>query len=41
VLHFGLRRGDAYVDPMQLFTAPDLAAIVHLDDPENRTIQPG
>ena len=30
VLHLGLRIGDAYVDPMQLFGAGDLAAIVHL-----------
>ncbi len=30
VLHFGLRVGDTYVDPMQLFAPPDLAAVVHL-----------
>jgi murein DD-endopeptidase MepM/ murein hydrolase activator NlpD len=30
VLHFGLRVGDTYVDPMQLFGPPDLAAVVHL-----------
>ncbi len=30
VLHFGLRIGDVYVDPMRLFAAPDLAARVHL-----------
>ncbi len=30
VLHFGLRIGDTYVDPMRLFAAPDLAAVVHL-----------
>ena len=30
VLHFGLRAGDQYVDPMQLFTGVDLAATVHL-----------
>jgi murein DD-endopeptidase MepM/ murein hydrolase activator NlpD len=30
VLHLGLRIGDSYVDPMQLFGRPDLAAIVHL-----------
>jgi murein DD-endopeptidase MepM/ murein hydrolase activator NlpD len=30
VLHFGLRIGDTYVDPMQLFGPPDLAAVVHL-----------
>jgi murein DD-endopeptidase MepM/ murein hydrolase activator NlpD len=30
VAHFGLRIGDTYVDPMQLFTGVDLAAHVHL-----------
>ena len=30
VLHFGLRIGDTYVDPMQLFAPPNLAAVVHL-----------
>ncbi len=30
VLHFGLRVGNTYVDPMQLFAPPDLAAVVHL-----------
>ena len=30
VLHFGLRIGEQFVDPMQLFAAPDLAALVHL-----------
>ena len=30
VLHFGLRIGDIYLDPMRLFAAPDLAAVVHL-----------
>ena len=30
VLHFGLRIGDTYVDPMQLFAGVDLAARVHL-----------
>jgi murein DD-endopeptidase MepM/ murein hydrolase activator NlpD len=30
VLHLGLRIGDAYVDPMQLFGPADLAAMVHL-----------
>jgi len=29
-LHFGLRVGGAYVDPMQLYGAPDLTARVHL-----------
>jgi murein DD-endopeptidase MepM/ murein hydrolase activator NlpD len=30
VVHLGLRIGDAYVDPMQLFGPADLAALVHL-----------
>lgn len=30
VLHFGLRVGDRYVDPMQLFGPHDLTAMVHL-----------
>jgi murein DD-endopeptidase MepM/ murein hydrolase activator NlpD len=30
VLHVGVRVGDTYVDPMQLFGPPDLAAVVHL-----------
>jgi murein DD-endopeptidase MepM/ murein hydrolase activator NlpD len=30
VVHFGLRIGDEYVDPMQLFGAPDLTTLVHL-----------
>jgi murein DD-endopeptidase MepM/ murein hydrolase activator NlpD len=30
VVHFGLRVGADYVDPMQLFAAPDLPAVVHL-----------
>ena len=30
VLHFGLRIGDQYVDPMRLFGEVDLAALVHL-----------
>lgn len=30
VLHFGLRSGDTYLDPMTLFGPPDLTAIVHL-----------
>jgi murein DD-endopeptidase MepM/ murein hydrolase activator NlpD len=30
VVHFGLRIGGTYVDPMQLFGPPDLAAVVHL-----------
>lgn len=30
VLHFSLRRGERYLDPMALFRPVDLAAIVHL-----------
>jgi len=30
VLHLGLRRGETYIDPMQLFAGVDLAARVHL-----------
>jgi hypothetical protein len=30
VLHFSLRRGDTYLDPMLLFAPPDLARVVHL-----------
>jgi hypothetical protein len=30
VLHFGLRSGDEYLDPMLLFGAVDLARVVHL-----------
>lgn len=30
VLHFGLRHGDQYVDPMVLFEPVDLARVVHL-----------
>ena len=30
VLHFGLRVGDRYVDPMALFSPTDLTALVHL-----------
>jgi murein DD-endopeptidase MepM/ murein hydrolase activator NlpD len=30
VLHLGLRIGDDYADPMQLFGAVDLASVVHL-----------
>jgi hypothetical protein len=32
VLHFGLRIAETFVDPMQLFAGPDLAARVHLVD---------
>jgi hypothetical protein len=30
VVHFGLRVGDTYVDPLILFRPPDLAKVVHL-----------
>jgi hypothetical protein len=30
VVHFGLRVGDTYVDPLVLFRPPDLAKVVHL-----------
>jgi len=30
VVHFGLRAGDVYVDPMSLFRPADLVALVHL-----------
>ncbi|HEX5096312.1 MAG TPA: peptidoglycan DD-metalloendopeptidase family protein, partial [Acidimicrobiia bacterium] len=30
VVHLGLRAGETYVDPMQLFTAVDLSEVVHL-----------
>ena len=30
VVHFGLRVGNTYVDPMRLFGPPDLGAVVHL-----------
>jgi hypothetical protein len=30
VLHFGLREGETYLDPMTLFRPVDLAAVVHL-----------
>jgi murein DD-endopeptidase MepM/ murein hydrolase activator NlpD len=33
VTHFGVRVGDEYIDPMRLFTPPDLAAVVHLASP--------
>ncbi|HEX4491525.1 MAG TPA: M23 family metallopeptidase [Acidimicrobiia bacterium] len=33
VLHFGVRVGDDYIDPMLLFGPPDLGAIVHLAEP--------
>jgi murein DD-endopeptidase MepM/ murein hydrolase activator NlpD len=37
VLHFALRIGAIFIDPMVLFASPDLAARVHLaPEPENR-----
>jgi murein DD-endopeptidase MepM/ murein hydrolase activator NlpD len=33
VLHFGVRVGSDYVDPMLLFMPPDLARVVHLAPP--------
>ncbi len=35
VLHFGLRSGTQYLDPMLLFAPPDLASIVHLAPTHN------
>ena len=35
-LHFGLRVVDEYVDPMRLFVAPDLTAVVHLAPSDER-----
>jgi Peptidase family M23 len=35
VLHFGVRVGATYVDPMLLFGPPDLAAVVHLAEPRH------
>ncbi len=40
VLHFSLRVGDNYVDPMVLFAPPDLAAIVHLAPPGGGEVGP-
>ena len=43
VLHFGLRVGDRYVDPMQLFRPADLTKLVHLvpgDDPDEHPWTP-
>jgi hypothetical protein len=43
-LHFGLRVGDRYVDPMQLFRPVDLTKLVHLvpsDDPDEHPWTPG
>ncbi len=41
VVHFGLRQGEEYLDPMMLFTTVDLADVVHLapvSDPFFRTV---
>ena len=35
VLHYGLRIGDRYVDPLQLFRPTDLTALVHLAPTED------
>jgi hypothetical protein len=43
VLHLGLRVGDRYVDPMQLFRPDDLTKLVHLvpaDDPAESSWSP-
>ena len=43
VLHFGLRVGDRYVDPMQLFRPDDLTKLVHLvpaDEPGETSWSP-
>src|SRR4029079_8095310 len=43
VLHLGLRVGDRYVDPMQLFHPSDLTKLVHLvpaDAPDERAWSP-
>ena len=36
VLHFGLRAGETYLDPMRLFRSLDLAAVVHLAPTHDR-----
>lgn len=36
LVHFGLRAGDAYLDPTILFRPPDLAALVHLAPADGR-----
>ena len=41
VVHFGLRTGDEYIDPMLLFGAVDLTQVVHLaptDEPFGYTV---
>jgi hypothetical protein len=43
VLHFGLRIGDVYVDPMQLFAPTDLTRLIRLipvDAPDQRGLDP-
>jgi murein DD-endopeptidase MepM/ murein hydrolase activator NlpD len=40
VLHFALRIGATYVDPMQLFGPPDLGAVVHLAPTVNEPAAP-
>jgi murein DD-endopeptidase MepM/ murein hydrolase activator NlpD len=35
VLHFGVRVGAEYIDPLLLFAPPDLAAVVHLAEPQH------
>ncbi|MCU1456358.1 MAG: Peptidase [Actinomycetia bacterium] len=39
-LHFGLRVGDTYVDPMLLFRAPDLTRAVHLAPDDGPDLHP-
>ena len=39
-LHFGLRVGATYVDPMLLFRAPDLTRIVHLAPDDGPDLEP-
>ena len=41
VVHFALRVRDEYVDPMQLFTEPDLTKVVHLAPLHHRPEQHG
>ena len=40
VLHFGVRIGANYVDPMLLFEPPDLTAVVHLASPRRGAMPP-
>jgi murein DD-endopeptidase MepM/ murein hydrolase activator NlpD len=39
-LHFALRVGDTYVDPMVLFRAPDLTRLVHLAPDDGPDLEP-